>query len=88
MVAKWLCADCDLILFDEPTRGIDVGAREEIYELINKLVKQGKAVLMISSDMPELLGMCDRTYVMKDGRITAEFNKDEATPEKLLAHSI
>ncbi len=88
VVAKWLCADCDLILFDEPTRGIDVGAREEIYELINELVKQGKAVLMISSDMPELLGMCDRTYVMKDGRITAEFSKDEATPEKLLAHSI
>ena len=63
VVAKWLCAQCDLILFDEPTRGIDVGAREEIYEIMNALVKQGKAVLMISSDMPELLGLCDRIYV-------------------------
>ena len=88
VVAKWLCAECDLILFDEPTRGIDVGAREEIYEIMNDLVKQGKAILMISSDMPELLGLCDRIYVMKDGRITAEFNKDDAEQEKILAYSI
>jgi len=88
VVAKWLCAQCDLILFDEPTRGIDVGAREEIYEIMNALVKQGKAVLMISSDMPELLGLCDRIYVMKDGRITQEFSHSEATQEKLLACSI
>lgn len=88
VVAKWLCAECDLILFDEPTRGIDVGAREEIYEIMNSLVGQGKAILMISSDMPELLGLCDRIYVMKDGRITAEFNKDEADQEKILAVSI
>ena len=88
VVAKWLCAQCDLILFDEPTRGIDVGAREEIYEIMNDLVKQGKAILMISSDMPELLGLCDRIYVMKDGRITAEFNKDDAEQEKILAYSI
>ncbi len=88
VVAKWLCAECDLILFDEPTRGIDIGAREEIYEIMNALVKQGKAVLMISSDMPELLGLCDRIYVMKDGCITGEFSHDEATQEKLLAHSI
>ncbi len=88
VVAKWLCAECDVILFDEPTRGIDVGAREEIYDIMNKMVKQGKAILMISSDMPELLGLCDRIYVMKDGRITAEFSKDEVTQEKLLAQSI
>ena len=88
VVAKWLCAECDLILFDEPTRGIDVGAREEIYEIMNALVKQGKAVLMISSDMPELLGLCDRIYVMKDGRVTQEFSHCDATQEKLLACSI
>lgn len=88
VVGKWLCAECDLILFDEPTRGIDVGAREEIYEIINELAKQGKAILMISSDMPELLGLCDRIYVMKDGKITAEFAKEEVTQEKILAHSI
>ena len=81
------CAECDLLLFDEPTRGIDVGAREEIYEIMNELAKEGKAILMISSDMPELLGLCDRIYVMKDGKITAEFQK-EATQEKILAHSI
>ena len=88
VVAKWLCAECDLILFDEPTRGIDVGAREEIYEIMNALVKQGKAVLMISSDMPELLGLCDRIYVMKDGRVTQELTHSDATQEKLLACSI
>ena len=88
VVGKWLCAECDLLLFDEPTRGIDVGAREEIYEIINDLARQGKAILMVSSDLPELLGMCDRIYVMKDGKITAEFTKDEATQEKILAHSI
>jgi ribose transport system ATP-binding protein len=88
VVGKWLCAQCDLILFDEPTRGIDVGAREEIYEIMNRLVGQGKAILMISSDMPELLGMCDRIYVMKDGRLTAEFSAQEATQEKILANCI
>lgn len=88
VVAKWLCAECDLILFDEPTRGIDVGAREEIYEIMNELVQQGKAILMISSDMPELIGLCDRIYVMKDGKITAHLDKSEAEQEKILAYSI
>ena len=88
VVGKWLCAECDLILFDEPTRGIDVGAREEIYEIMNELVKQGKAILMISSDMPELIGMCDRIYVMKNGMLTAEFSMQEATQEKILANCI
>ena len=88
VVAKWLCAQCDLILFDEPTRGIDVGAREEIYEIMNGLVKQGKAILMISSDMPELIGICDRIYVMKNGQLTAEFSKQEATQERILANCV
>ena len=88
IVAKWMCAECELILFDEPTRGIDVGARAEIYSIMNDFVKDGKAILMVSSDMPELLGMCDRIYVMKDGRITAQFTKEEATQEKILAASV
>lgn len=88
VIAKWLCAECDLILFDEPTRGIDVGAREEIYEIMNELIKQGKAILMISSDMPELLGLCDRIYVMKDGKITAHMDRTEADQERILSYSI
>lgn len=88
VVAKWLCAECDFIIFDEPTRGIDVGARAEIYQIMNDFVKNGKSILMISSDLPELLGMCDRIYVMKDGSITAEFNQSEVTQEKVLAASI
>ncbi len=88
IVAKWMCAECELILFDEPTRGIDVGARAEIYNIMNDFVKEGKAILMVSSDMPELLGMCDRIYVMKDGRITAELDRHDATQEKILAASV
>lgn len=88
VVAKWLCAECELIIFDEPTRGIDVGARAEIYSIMNEFVNQGKAILMISSDLPELLGVCDRIFVMKDGRITGELPRLEATQEKILALSI
>lgn len=85
VVAKWMCAECDIMIFDEPTRGIDVGAKAEIYAIMSRLVEQGKAILMISSDMPELIGMCDRIYTMKDGRITAEFSHSEATQEKILS---
>ncbi|HHU62770.1 MAG TPA: sugar ABC transporter ATP-binding protein [Clostridiales bacterium] len=88
VVAKWLCAACDIFIFDEPTRGIDVGAKAEIYEIMNALVKEGKAILMISSDLPELIGLCDRIYTMKDGRITGEFTKDEATQEKILSYCV
>jgi len=88
VVAKWLCAECDFILFDEPTRGIDVGARAEIYSIMNEFVKNGKAILMVSSDLPEILGMCDRVYVMKDGEFTAEFSHADATQENILSYSI
>lgn len=81
VVAKWLLTDSDLIIFDEPTRGIDVGAKAEIYGIINDLANQGKAVLIISSDMPELIGLSDRIYTMKDGEITGELTRD---PEKAL----
>jgi len=85
VVAKWMCADCDIMIFDEPTRGIDVGAKADIYAIMSALVEKGKAILMISSDLPELIGMCDRIYAMKDGRVTAEFSRAEAPQEKILA---
>lgn len=72
VVAKWLATKCGLIIFDEPTRGIDVGAKAEIYSIMNDLAKAGNAIIMISSDLPELLGVADRVYVMKDGEITGE----------------
>ena len=69
LLAKWMFADPDVLILDEPTRGIDVGAKYEIYCIINQLVAEGKSVVMISSELPEVLGMCDRIYVMNEGRI-------------------
>ncbi|MBQ9967927.1 MAG: sugar ABC transporter ATP-binding protein [Oscillospiraceae bacterium] len=85
LLAKWMFADPDVLILDEPTRGIDVGAKYEIYCIINDLVAQGKSVIMISSEMPELLGMSDRIYVMNEGRIVGEFMQEEATQEKMMA---
>lgn len=85
VLAKWLARDCDVLIFDEPTRGIDVGAKFEIYQLMNELVAKGKAVLMISSELPEVLGMADRILVMHDGRITGEItNVAAATQEQIM----
>ncbi|MCV5941823.1 ATP-binding cassette domain-containing protein, partial [Escherichia coli] len=64
IIARWVCKDTDILIFDEPTRGIDVGAKLEIYELMNRLVAKGKSIIMISSELPEVLGMCDRILVM------------------------
>ena len=72
MIAKWLLRDCDILFFDEPTRGIDVGAKGEIYKLLNALAEQGKAIVMISSELPEVLRMSHRILVMCEGRITGE----------------
>ena len=69
VISKWILRDCDVLIFDEPTRGIDVGAKYEIYELILQLAKQGKAVMMVSSEMPELIGICDRILVMSNGHM-------------------
>lgn len=85
VLAKWLASRSKILIFDEPTRGIDVGAKVEVYNLMNALVQQGAAVIMVSSEMPELLGMSDRIIVMHEGRITAEMTRDEATQEKVLA---
>jgi putative multiple sugar transport system ATP-binding protein len=84
LLSKWMFTEPDILILDEPTRGIDVGAKYEIYLFINDLVAQGKSVLMISSEMPELLGMCDRIYVMNDGRIVAELEQSEATQERIM----
>lgn len=85
VIAKWLFQESEILFLDEPTRGIDVGAKAEIYRLINQLVKDGKTVIMISSEMPELLGMCDRVMVMHEGRQKGELSAEEATQEKIMA---
>ncbi|WP_026496206.1 multiple monosaccharide ABC transporter ATP-binding protein [Butyrivibrio sp. WCD3002] len=84
LLAKWMFADPDILILDEPTRGIDVGAKYEIYCIINQLVAEGKSVIMISSELPEILGMCDRVYVMNEGRIVGELDGKEATQEKIM----
>jgi len=85
VLSKWLFTDPDVLILDEPTRGIDVGAKFEIYTIINRLVAEGKAVIVISSELPELLGMCDRIYTLSAGRITGELPVSEATQENLMA---
>ncbi|MGN0894590.1 MAG: multiple monosaccharide ABC transporter ATP-binding protein [Succinivibrio sp.] len=85
LLAKWIFAQPDVLILDEPTRGIDVGAKYEIYCLINKLVEAGKAVLMISSELPEVLGMSDRIYVMNEGRIVGEMPRSEASQESIMS---
>ncbi len=84
VVGKWLTADTEILIFDEPTRGIDVGAKSEIYRLLNDLAKQGKAIIMISSELPEILRMSHRIVVMCEGRITGELDSAEATQEKIM----
>ncbi len=84
VIAKWLCRNSRVVLFDEPTRGIDVGAKYEVYELINQLVKQGVGVIMISSELPEIIGMCDRIIVLHEGRLTGQLTKAEMTQERIL----
>ena len=88
LLAKWMFAEPDILILDEPTRGIDVGAKFEIYCIINNLVAAGKSVIMISSELPEVLGMSDRIYVMNEGKIVAEMNAKEATQEKIMSKII
>ncbi|MBP3735754.1 MAG: sugar ABC transporter ATP-binding protein [Lachnospiraceae bacterium] len=88
IVARWLANDPDILIMDEPTRGIDVGAKHEIYEIMEDLASQGKAIIMISSEMPELLGMADRVCVMCDGKLTGEISdKSEMTQEKVMSYA-
>ena len=85
LLAKWMFADPDVLILDEPTRGIDVGAKYEIYCIINQLVSEGRSVIMISSEMPEVLGMCDRIYVMNEGKIVGELDGKGASQEQIMS---
>ncbi|GAB3463317.1 sugar ABC transporter ATP-binding protein [Actinophytocola sediminis] len=84
VIAKWLARDCEVLIFDEPTRGIDVGAKEEIYQLLNELADQGKSIIMISSELPEILRMSHRVVVMSEGRVTSVLDAAEATQESIM----
>ena len=87
VIAKWLASSAKILIFDEPTRGIDVGAKAEIYELMNELVSQGYSIIMISSELPEVMGMSDRIMVMHEGKITGILDKKEATPEIVMGYA-
>ncbi|MGI5849938.1 MAG: ATP-binding cassette domain-containing protein, partial [Christensenellales bacterium] len=84
ILGKWIVTEPDLLILDEPTRGIDVGAKYEIYTIINDLTEKGKGIIMISSEMEELIGMCDRIYVMSDGRIKGELSRGEVSQEAIM----
>ena len=88
VLSKWLFADPDILILDEPCRGIDVGAKFEIYTVIRDLAAAGKAIIVISSEMPELLGISDRLYVMNEGRFVGEMQTAEASQEKIMARII
>ncbi|NLW64756.1 MAG: sugar ABC transporter ATP-binding protein, partial [Clostridiales bacterium] len=87
-LAKWISSDCKCMVFDEPTRGVDVGAKVEIYNIMNKLAEQGVAIIMISSEMTEIIGMCDRAIVMHQGRITGELSKENLSEENIIELAI
>ena len=86
VLSKWLFAGPEILILDEPTRGIDVGAKYEIYTIINRLASEGKAIILISSELPEILGVCDRIYVMRDGKIVGEMPASEASQEKVMKY--
>lgn len=84
VIAKWNLSEPDILIFDEPTRGVDIGAKTEIYKLINEFASRGKAVIMVSSEMPEIIGMCDRVLVLHEGKLTGELTRDEMTQEGIM----
>jgi ABC-type sugar transport system ATPase subunit len=88
VIARSICSQSDILIFDEPTRGIDVGAKVEVYQLMNQLVHEGKAIIMVSSELPEILGMSDRILVMRQGRISGQFSRAEVTQEDIMACAI
>jgi ribose transport system ATP-binding protein/inositol transport system ATP-binding protein len=84
VIAKWLVGDPEVVIMDEPTRGIDVGAKRDIYLLMGELVEKGKAVLMISSELPELIGLCDRIIVLAEGKAAGEFDREHFSQEAIM----
>jgi len=87
-VAKWLFSQSRILIFDEPTRGIDVGAKFEVHQIMTNLAKEGSSIIMISSELPEILGMSDRILVMREGSMTGELLREEATQEKILRYAM
>ena len=87
LIARWLLTEPDILILDEPTRGIDIGAKFEIYKLMTDMVKEGKAIIMVSSELPELIGMCDRIYVMNKGHISGMLNRDEFSQEDIMRYA-
>ena len=88
VLAKWFGVNSKILIFDEPTRGVDVGAKEEIRNIIKKIACKGKGIIVISSELPEIMNLSDRIIVMHSGKITAELLREKATKEKLLAYSM
>lgn len=88
IISKWLAVDSNVFIFDEPTKGIDVGAKSEIYAIMRSMAEEGKTIIMVSSEMPELLSICDRIIVFRDGEISGMFNSDEATEEKIMLAAV
>jgi ribose transport system ATP-binding protein len=88
VLAKWFNTSGEIFIFDEPTYGIDVGSKQEIYQVMVNLLKEGKAIIMVSSDMPEVISMSDRVLVMKNGEKMADLTREEITEENILIHSI
>lgn len=87
LLAKWMIRNPDILILDEPTRGIDVGAKFEIYKLMTSLAKEGKGVIMVSSELPELIGMCDRIYVMSKGAVTGEIKRKDFSQELIMKYA-
>ena len=88
ILAKWLLCDPEVLILDEPTRGIDVGAKSEIYQLMEEFAEEGKGILMVSSELPELIGMCDRIYVMKEGKIAGCLKREEFSQEAIMSMAV
>jgi inositol transport system ATP-binding protein len=88
VLSKWMLREPEILILDEPTRGIDVGAKFEIYKLMTNLVKEGKSIIMVSSELPELIGMCDRIYVMADGQITGELTREEFSQDRIMRYAM
>ncbi len=88
VLAKWLLSECKVLILDEPTRGIDVGAKIEVYNLINEMAKSGKAIIVITSEIPELLGICDRIMVMARGKVSGSLTREEANQENVMTLAV
>ena len=87
VIAKWLATQPKLLILDEPTRGVDVGAKSEIYSIINELANEGLAIILVSSDLPEIINMCDSVCVMRNGKLTAQLDQSELTQENIMRYA-